>query len=133
MLRIGPAQLVTDYKDLVEHLAVRWTVADLPAPISYLYLDSLQAIGTRLLTTQDADRTRVIVTMVLNQAIALGRSSLWVEEELKFEGMIDGADRTDFLRLDLEQTASVNNNSLDDATLDAYNERLTRFSTSASD
>ena len=104
-------------------LAVRWTVADLPAPISYLYLDYLQAIGTLLMTTQSADRTRLIFTVVLNQAIALGRSSLWVDEELKFEGMIDGADRADFLRLDLEQ----NGDNVDDETLDTYKERLHRF------
>ena len=133
VLRIGPAQLDTDHKDLIEHLAVRWTAAHLPAPVSYRYLDYVQAIGTLLLTTQDTDRTRLIVTVVLNQAIALGRSSRWVEQELKFEGMIDGADRADFLRLDLEQTASVNNNILDDETLDTYNERLARFSTSGDD
>ncbi len=132
-LRIGPAQLATDYKDLIDHLARRWTAADLPAPISYLYLDYVQAIGTLLLTTQDTDRTRLIVTRVLNQAMALGRSSVWVEQELNFEGMINGADRVDFLRLDLEQTASVQNNILDDQTLDTYNERLTRFSTSGDD
>lgn len=101
VLRIGRGQLATDFKDLIEHLAVRWTAADLPAPISYLYLDYVQAIGTLLLTTQDTDQTRLIVTVVLNQAIALGRSSVWVEQELKFEGMINGADRADFLRLDL--------------------------------
>ena len=121
--RIGPSQLATDYKDLIEHLAVRWTAADLPAPISYLYLDYVQAIGTLLLTTQNADRTRLIFTVVLNQAVTLGRSSRWVEEELKFEGMIDGADRADFLRLDLEQ----NGDNVDDETLDTYNERLHRF------
>ena len=123
MSRIGPSHLATDYKDLIEHLAVRWTAADLPAPISYLYLDYVLAIGTLLLTTQSADRTRLIFTVVLNQAIALGRSSLWVEEELKFEGMVNGADRVDFLRLDLEH----NGGDVDDETLDTYNERLYRF------
>ena len=65
---------------------------------------------------------------VLRQAERLGRSSCWVEEELKFEGMIHGADRVDFLRLDLEQTATAGNNTVDDATLDRYNERTSRFS-----
>ncbi|GAB3226794.1 hypothetical protein [Spirosoma arcticum] len=123
VFRIGPAQLATDYKDLIEHLAVRWTVADLPAPIPYLYLDYVQAIGTLLLTTQSGERTRLIFTVVLNQAIALNRPSWWVEWELKFEGMIDGVDRADFLRLDLEQRGG----DMDDETLDTYNERLYRF------
>ena len=94
-------------KDLIEHGAVRWTVASLPAPIPYLYLDYVQAIGTLLLTTQRADRNRLIFTGVLNQAIALSRSSRWVEEELKFEGMIDGVDRGHFLRLNLEQNGAT--------------------------
>lgn|GEM_PF-1720774 len=136
--RITPPQLATDFKDLIEHLALRWANAELspdwfwegqqlPEPISYLYIDYLNTIGTLLLTTQEPDCTQLIFMSVLNQAVQLGKSSLWVEEELKFEGMIHGADRADFLRLDLEQTASSNTGILDDATLDRYNERLTRF------
>ena len=71
---IGPFELTTDYKDLIEHLAVRWTVANLPLSIPYLYLDHWQAIGM-LLTTQSAKRIRLIFTGVLNQTVALSRSS----------------------------------------------------------
>jgi hypothetical protein len=135
--RITLPDLGTTYKDFAEQLALRWSNANLssewhwegeplPEPVSYLYIDYLHTIGTLLLTTQDVERTRQLIIGVLNQAEELGRSSLWVEQELKFEGMIHGADRADFLRLDLEQTASVNN-ILDDATLDRYNERISRF------
>ena len=135
--RITLPDLGTTHKDYVEQLALRWSNANLssdshwdgqplPEPISYLYIDYLHIVGTLLLTTQDTDRTRLLVLGVLGQAQELGRSSRWVEEELRFEGMMHGADRADFLRLDLEQTASVNN-ILDDATLDRYNERISRF------
>ena len=135
--RITLPDLGTTHKDVVEQLALRWSNATLasewqwdreplPEPVSYLYIDYLHTIGTLLLTTQDVDRTRQLVLGVLDQAQELGRSSRWVEEELKFEGMIHGADRADFLRLDLAQTAAVNH-ILDDATLDRYNERISRF------
>lgn len=123
--RITPPDLATgNYKDLIEHLAVRWTVANLPPDrlrederlpelINYLYLDYVRTIGTLLLTTQSLDRTQLIFMSVLNQAQRLGKSSFWVENELKFEGMVDGADRADFLNFELSQAAHV-----DDAVLD---------------
>lgn len=132
--RITPPDLnKAPYKDLIEHLAVRWVVAELnpewfwegqrlPEPINYLYLDYLVQIGTLLLTTQNPDQTQLIFMSVLNQAEALGKSSFWVEEELKFEGMVDGADRTDFLNFELSQADHV-----DDILLDQYSERLARF------
>lgn len=132
--RITPPDLSTgDYKDLIEHLAVRWLTAELPPewfwkgerlpePISYLYLDYLVPIGTLLLTTQNSDQSQLIFMSVLNQAQNLGKSSFWVENELKFEGMVDGADRTDFLNFELSQAAQVN-----DTLLDQYSERLHRF------
>ena len=135
--RITLPDLGTTHNDFVEQLARRWSNATLssdghwdgqppPEPVSYLFIDYRHTIGTLLLTTQDIDRTRLLVLGVLGQAQALGRSSRWVEEELRFEGMMHGADRADFLRLDLEQTASLNS-VLDDATLDRYNERISRF------
>ena len=80
------------------------------------------AIRTLLLTTQDPGRTATIIQAVLAQAIDLRKTAEWVEEELKFEGMIDGADRVDFLRFELQQAESV-----DDGMLDTYNERINRF------
>lgn len=122
--RIRPDDLNTaPYDGLIRTLALRWANAGLPAPISYRYLDYSVAIRTLLLTTQSLERVEAILIGVLDQAQALGKTSVWVENELKFEGMIDGADRTDFLNFELSQAAPV-----DDALLDAYNQRLYRFS-----
>ncbi len=82
----------------------------------------MTAIRTLLLTTQDPGRTATIIQAVLAQAIDLRKTAEWVEEELKFEGMIDGADRVDFLRFELQQAESV-----DDGMLDTYNDRINRF------
>ncbi|GAB3748568.1 hypothetical protein GCM10028817_07320 [Spirosoma pomorum] len=68
------------------------------------------------------ERTTAIVQAVLAQAVTLRKTADWVDEELKFEGMIEGADRADFLRFDLQQTGDV-----DDDLLDRYNERMNRF------
>ncbi|WP_018620744.1 hypothetical protein [Spirosoma luteum] len=135
---IQPHQLSTDYKVLIEHLALCWVSADLSPewywegerlaePISYLYLDYLRSIGNLLLATQDPDRTEQIFTAVLNQAQALDKSPLWVEQELTFEGIIDGADRSDFLRFDLEQAIQHTDGKVTDELLDQYSERLKRF------
>ena len=86
------------------------------------YADYTTAIRTLLLTTQDLDRTTTVVLAVLAQAVDLRKTAEWVDQELKFEGMIEGADRVDFLRFELQQAGSV-----DDGMLDAYNERINRF------
>ncbi|QDK81149.1 hypothetical protein EXU85_22035 [Spirosoma sp. KCTC 42546] len=112
---------IAPYKDLIQSLAIQWVRAELPAQ-GLTYADYLTDIRILLLTTQDTDRTTVIVQAVLAQAAALHKTSGWVEQELKFEGMIEGADRVDFLRLDLQQAGT-----LDDAMLDAFNERMNRF------
>jgi len=126
--RISPADLLHEpYHPFVRQLCLQWTNARLTGGATHQYTDYLTTINTLLLTTQDPDRTRLIFTSVLSQAVQLGRSSLWVEQELQFEGMLHGADRVDFLRLDLAQTASGNQGFLDDATLDRYNERLARL------
>nr|WP_235985312.1 hypothetical protein [Spirosoma utsteinense] len=106
---------------MIQTLAYQWVQAELPA-LGLSYADYITDLRTLLLTTQNPDRTTAIVQAVLTQAIALRKTSAWVDEELKFEGMIHGADRTDFLRLDLQQADSV-----DDLLLDRYNERINRF------
>lgn len=137
-LPIQPPQLNTDYKELIEHLAVRWVRADLSPewywegerlaePINYLYLDYLNAIGALLLATQNPDRTKQVFTAVLKQAEGLVKSSLWVEQELTFEGIVDGADRADYLRFDLERAIQHTEGELTDEILDRYSERLKRF------
>ncbi|GAB3257834.1 hypothetical protein GCM10027347_20670 [Larkinella harenae] len=85
-------------------------------------VDYFTTICTLLLTTQSPERTQTILQAVLNQAIALEKNSGWVEQELKFEGMIEGADRADFLLFELHQAGAI-----DDQMLDSYNLRLNRF------
>jgi hypothetical protein len=120
--RIHPDDLDTSpFKELIQTLAFLWVRADLPAE-GLTYADYTNTIRILLLTTQNTDRTTGIVRAVLTQATALNKTSFWVEQELKFEGMIDGADRVDFLKLDLQQTDPI-----DDESLDRYNERLKRF------
>lgn len=120
--RIRPDDLdISPCKELIQRLALRWVRAELPAG-TMTYDDYTVDIRTLLLTTQDLDRTETIVQAVIDQAIALNKTSFWVEQELKFEGMIEGADRNDFLLLELSQAPDV-----DDTLLDIYNERVNRF------
>lgn len=116
------------YKGFIEHLAVRWVAAELPAPISYLYGDYVMAIGLLLEDTQCLEQTGLIFMSTLNQAVALGKSSLWLDHELGFESSayIACTDRETFLRLDLEKALRIGPNKLD-ICLDRYNERLVRF------
>ena len=123
--RIRPDDLDSHpYKELIQTLTVQWVRAELPVR-GLTYADYTVAIRTLLLTTQDPDRTSAIVLAVLAQAVDLRKTAEWVDQELKFEGMIEGADRVDFLRFELQQAESV-----DDGMLDAYNERINRFAVS---
>ncbi len=109
------------YKALIQTLTLQWVRAELPHQ-GLTYADYQTDIRILLLTTQNTDRTRVIVQAVLAQATTLNKTSVWVDEELKFEAMVEGADRTDFLRFELQQTPMI-----DDSLLDRYNERMNRF------
>ncbi len=121
--RIRPESLDSSpYKELIQTLAYRWVSADRPAE-GLVYQDYMNTLRTLLLTTQSLEQTTAIVMAVLKQAVALNKTSAWVEQELKFEGMLSGVDRADFLRLDLQQAGEV-----DDSLLDVYNERINRFS-----
>lgn len=122
--RIRPDDLESSpYKELIQTLILQWIRADLPT-MGLTDFDYMQAIRTLLLTTQDPERTTAIVQAVLDQAMVLRKTAVWVDQELKFEGMIHGIDRADFLLLDLQQA-----DKLDDAMLDSYNERINRFAT----
>ncbi|WP_080059105.1 hypothetical protein [Spirosoma aerolatum] len=110
------------YNEFIRGLALEWALAELPTQ-QLTYGDYLTNIRILLLTTQDVDRTSQIVKAVLRQAAQLHKTSEWVEQELKFEGMVEGADRVDFLRFELQQAGAP-----DDALLDQYNERIMRFS-----
>ncbi|GAB3782323.1 hypothetical protein GCM10028818_37940 [Spirosoma horti] len=113
----------TPYKEVIQTLTLQWVRAELPDQ-GLSYADYQTDIRILLLTTQNTDRTKDIVQAVLAQATKLNKTSGWVEEELKFEGMIDGADRADFLRFELQQAPAI-----DDQLLDRYNERMNRFAT----
>lgn len=113
----------TPYKELIQTLTLQWVRAELPNQ-GLTYEDYQTDIRILLLTTQNTDRTKAIVQAVLAQATKLGKTAGWVEEELKFEGMIEGADRADFLRFELQQAPTI-----DDQLLDKYNERMNRFAT----
>ena len=122
--RVRPDDLeISPYKEAVQTLALEWTQANLPAQ-GLIYPDYIKAIQVLLLTTQNPDRTALIVRTIVAQAVNLQKTSAWVEHELQFEGMLEGADRTDFLRFELQQMNQVN-----DAVLDRYNERINRFQT----
>jgi len=116
------------YKDFIEHLAVRWVVAELPAPISYLYGDYVMAIGALLEDTQCMEQTQLIFMSTLNQAMALGKSSKWLDDELCFESVLytTRSDRATFLRCSLERALALIPDKVD-VCLDRYNERLVRF------
>ncbi len=120
--RIKPESLDTSpYKELIQQLAYRWIAANRPAA-GRVYEDYITTLRTLLLTTQNPERTTAIVGAVLRQAVYLDKTAQWVEQELKFEGMLTGVDRADFLLLELQQAGGV-----DDQLLDAYNERINRF------
>lgn len=120
--RLTPDDLDTSpYKELVESLVRQWLDTDLPTQ-GLTNTDFTTTIRILLLTTQNPDHTAVIVSAVLGQAIHLQKTSDWVDQEIKFEGMVHGADRVDFLKFELSQAAT-----LDDSLLDSYNERINRF------
>ena len=119
---IRPLALVASpYKELVQQLAYHWIAADRPAA-GLVYDDYVTTLRTLLLTTQSPERTLAIVQAVLRQAVELDKTAQWVERELKFEGMLQGVDRADFLLLELGQAGEVSDQLLDD-----YNERINRF------
>jgi hypothetical protein len=124
---IQPRQLTTTYQDLIQRLAIRWMKAELANPLDFRLADYHPMIGDLLLATQNTDRTTTILMAVLDQARALGKSSVWVEQELTFESIVDGADRIDYLRYELQLAADFLDGQLTDENLDRYNERLHRF------
>lgn len=74
--------------------------------------------------TGDVNRSEAIFERIFGQAKALSKDSEWVAVELGFESLAQGlASRTELALLYLNQDDMV-----DDAALDLYNERLSRFS-----
>ena len=111
-----------DYRELIRQLAYQWAVVDLPDE-GLIYSDYIHVIGSLLTATQDVQRTKYFFKTVLQQAVELNKSSLWVEQELRFETLAEAVERSSLLTLYLKNSEPIN-----DAALDLYNERLTRFS-----
>ena len=122
LLASNPAQ------EFTRRLALMWTQAELPGPHLYLFLDYLVITGDLLLDVGDRTQTETIVTAVLAQAVALAKTSAWVEQEFRFEAMVSLSfiDRAEFLRLELNGMASLDDTDLD-AVFDKFNERAHRF------
>jgi len=115
-------------EELTRKLALVWTRAELPSPQPYLYLEYVSIIKSLLLDVGDLTQTETIVRAVLDQAVALGKNSAWVEVELRFEAMVSLAfiDRAEFTRLELRGMASMGHTDLD-AVFDRFNDRTNRF------
>ena len=107
---------------LVRQLAYQWLQAKLPST-HVAYADYVRAIAGFQQAIGNAQRTRTVFIAVINQARALGKSSEWIQHELRFEALAEFVgNRADLLVLELEQGGRV-----DDDSLDLYNERLNRF------
>ena len=120
-MEIKPINL-EEAKVIVHKLAFRWAHADLPSE-DMVYIDFIRVINGLLVATGTARATAYIFAGVINQASALGKTSAWVEGELRFEAQAAAVgNRRELLRSELHRLET-----LDDAALDLYNERLTRF------
>lgn len=120
-MEIKPINL-EEAKVIVQKLAFSWAHADLPNE-HMAYVDFIRAINGLLTATRTARATAYIFAGVINQASALGKTSEWVEGELRFEAQAAAVgNRPKRLLFELSRLEIV-----DDATLDLYNERLIRF------
>jgi hypothetical protein len=118
---IKPSNL-EEAKVIVHKMALDWFQAKLPGE-HMGYVDFIRAINGLLTATRTAKATADIFTGIINQASALGKTSEWVESELRFETQaVAFGNRSELLLSELDLLETV-----DDASLDLYNERLTRF------
>lgn len=106
----------------IRRLAYQWVQAELPTAC-LSYTDYVRAIAGLQQAIGNVQRTTAVFFTLINQARALGKSSEWLQHELRFEALAEFVEsRTDLLLLDLEHGGRV-----DDLALDRYNERLNRF------
>ncbi|GAB2563157.1 hypothetical protein GCM10027190_10990 [Spirosoma areae] len=106
----------------VRQLAYEWARVDLPTQ-RLKYSDYIRAVTSLQASTKNMSKTRTIFKAILQQASQLAKSSEWVEQELRFEALAEFIeDRVETLLLDLTHGGVV-----DDAALDLYNERASRF------
>lgn len=108
-------------KHIIRLLTFEWSKVELYAG-AMTYSDYMKAVQSLQAITNDVDRTKAIFLGVIQQASALSKSSEWVREELKFEAQAEViGDRGKWLRVEVAAQDA------NDAALDLYNERLTRF------
>ena len=106
----------------VRQLAYEWARVDLPTQ-RLSYGDYIRVVTSLQASTKNMAKTRAIFKAILQQASQLAKSSEWVERELQFEALAQFIDdRQETLLLDLAHGGVV-----DDAALDLYNERASRF------
>lgn len=109
------------HKELIRQLAYAWASVDLPG-VGFTYADYIKVLSVFLSAIKDEERTKQIFRAILEQAVDLDKSSLWVEGEIKFETLAHVIGREELLTLELKHAPI-----LDDQTLDLYNERKRRF------
>lgn len=107
--------------DVIRQLAYHWTTVEVQAG-DMTYTEYMDLVTRLQAVTHDLEQTKFIVAKLLQQAVALGRSSEWLTAELRFEIIAAATgDRGQLLSLAVAiQKAS-------DESLDLYNERLNRF------
>ncbi|HEX9957875.1 MAG TPA: hypothetical protein VGA96_11470 [Fibrella sp.] len=109
-------------RHVIKDLADEWTKAQLSTE-QLDYSDYISALSGLYAVTANLDKTAFVFRGVLQQATRLGRSARWVERELKFEA--DALATGDRQKLMLYYVHNEGEGS--DASLDLYQERLTRF------
>ena len=113
-------RIVTEQR-IIRQLALEWIRSDLPAD-TITFVECLRVLTHLQAVTKDAYQTETLFEIVFEQAQQLRKSSEWLSLELQFETSAVGvANRQELIRSCLDQTHPI-----DDAALDAYNERLTR-------
>jgi hypothetical protein len=109
------------HKELIEHLAYEWSKFDLPGT-HFRYHEYVRIIRLLLTATESLEQTKSIFMTILKQAVELGKTSFWVEREVRFETLAQATDRVELNLSYLKYSGPV-----DDGALDAYNERKNRF------
>lgn len=107
---------------VIRQLALEWIQSSLPAD-EVTFVDCLNVLNQLQASTQAMTRSEQIFERVFQQAKELGKSSDWVAIELGFEALAQGV----ACRADLAMHCLKQDGIVDDAALDCYNERISRF------
>ena len=107
---------------VIRQLALEWIQSNLPAD-EVTFVDCLKVLTQLQASTHTITRSEQIFERVFQQAKELGKSSDWVAIELGFESIAQGVT----CRADLAMHCLKQDGIIDDAALDRYNERISRF------